>query len=89
MRKCSLCGADTILLEDGVPICVACANAEDQKPKPQAKETGHLSGPGRGDAVAQLQGDLLAARKHLDAAVACFEEVTRSLPSEAADSEAD
>jgi hypothetical protein len=33
MAKCSLCGAETQLYTTGVPICVACATARDQKIK--------------------------------------------------------
>jgi hypothetical protein len=31
MEKCSKCGADTILFEDGVPICVRCSDDSDKK----------------------------------------------------------
>jgi len=31
MEKCFKCSADTILCEDGVPICVRCSNERDKK----------------------------------------------------------
>jgi hypothetical protein len=31
MEKCSKCGADTILFEDGVPICVRCSDERHKK----------------------------------------------------------
>ena len=43
MAQCVKCGAETILLVEGVPICVACDETPNKKgtlilPKPPAKE---------------------------------------------------
>jgi len=31
MKECSRCGADTVIEECGLPICVKCAAAEDEE----------------------------------------------------------
>ena len=38
MSKCCKCGAATILYDNGVAICVACADKEDLKRKLQEQE---------------------------------------------------
>jgi hypothetical protein len=43
--KCSQCGADTIMCDRGVPLCVACADEMDDKRKPQGQETRVLKQP--------------------------------------------
>jgi hypothetical protein len=42
MRKCARCGADTVIEEEGVPVCVKCLMAEDEEReerKPRDRET--------------------------------------------------
>ena len=38
MPKCYKCGADTILFEDGVPICVRCSDERDKKDNSPEKD---------------------------------------------------
>jgi uncharacterized Zn ribbon protein len=45
MAKCSHCGTDTILHENGVPICVKCAENADLQRKPQQREESPLEKP--------------------------------------------
>jgi hypothetical protein len=72
MEACSFCQAPTELYDGGVPVCVKCSEARDQKRKPPNSETQTLR---------VLYHDLEAATARAKAATAAFEAVTREIPS--------
>ena len=47
MSKCFKCGADTELFDNGVPICIKCAEQVEAKRKENEKEESKKSQPGR------------------------------------------
>jgi len=73
MERCARCKAeDTALNENGVPICLKCANARIN-PKPPATDQQIRS---------TLLQDILELTARIDAASAEFDEVMRQIPSD-------
>jgi len=73
MERCARCKAeDTALYENGVPICLKCANARIN-PKPPATDQQIRS---------TLLQDILELTARIDAASAEFDEVMRQIPSD-------
>ena len=73
MERCAICKAeDTALYENGVPICLKCANARSN-PKPAATDQQTRS---------SLLQHILELTARIDEASAEFDEVMRQIPSD-------
>ena len=71
MAQCSYCKADTQLFDGGVPVCVKCSEARENK-REVASEHPVLN---------VLQNDLEEATERARAATATFDAVTEDIPS--------
>jgi hypothetical protein len=59
MHKCVLCGADTILLINGIPTCVECDGKDAETQPPQLEAGGPVTVKAGCDPRSQLFSDFL------------------------------
>jgi hypothetical protein len=69
--ECIFCKGETELYVTGVPVCIACSEAQSKR-KPPARGTSILN---------MLQRDLDIAKERASAATATFNAVTSEIPS--------
>ena len=72
MAECAFCKGETELYDSGVPVCVKCSEARDNKCKPPTPERQVLK---------VLNQDLQTATERAKVAAAAFDLVTSEIPS--------